>query len=49
MTMTQEDMDYRQGRSRQQYESSFFGVKVSLIAMVVIGLSVLIHNLMESL
>ena len=47
--MTQEDMDYRQGRSRQQYENSFFGIKISLIALVVVSISVLIHTYMESL
>lgn len=47
--MTQEDMDYRQGRSKSQYESSFFGIKISLIALVVVSISVLIHTYMESL
>jgi len=47
--MTREDIEIRQGRSRQQYESSFFGIKVSLIVMVVVGISILIHQYMESL
>tara|TARA_Y100001937_G_scaffold58836_1_gene80729 strand:- start:1 stop:159 length:159 start_codon:yes stop_codon:yes gene_type:complete len=36
--MTEEDMKYRQGRSKKQYDNSFFGIKASVILL---GITVL--------
>tara|TARA_Y100001972_G_scaffold58404_1_gene71691 strand:+ start:270 stop:425 length:156 start_codon:yes stop_codon:yes gene_type:complete len=34
--MTEEDIKYRQGRSREQYEASFKGAVISIIGTIII-------------
>tara|TARA_Y100001938_G_C7747790_1_gene262426 strand:+ start:284 stop:442 length:159 start_codon:yes stop_codon:yes gene_type:complete len=36
--MTEEDMKYRQGRSKKQYDNSYFGIKASV---VLLGITIL--------
>ena len=46
--MTEEDMKYRQGRSRQQYNSSSVGAAVSGILLLATLLGIIIFKYFES-
>tara|TARA_B100000925_G_C21988786_1_gene465809 strand:+ start:1549 stop:1707 length:159 start_codon:yes stop_codon:yes gene_type:complete len=45
--MTEEDMKYRQGRSKQQYNNSYFGIKASVVLLGITLLGYLIFKYFE--
>tara|TARA_B100001778_G_scaffold332967_1_gene340434 strand:+ start:1663 stop:1821 length:159 start_codon:yes stop_codon:yes gene_type:complete len=45
--MTEEDMKYRQGRSKQQYNNSYFGIKYSVVFLGIALLGYLIFKYFE--
>ena len=46
--MTEEDMKYRQGRSKRQYNNSYFGIKASVVLLAITVLGYLIFTYFES-